>query len=171
MFAARYTAIHLASILASQAALGANRVSDALERSCKMLNDDLLIANLRQNTVNSGCQMAAVFLRDQNVYVCTVGGLTVHAIKANRSGSATAIEQVAPVRRHPRANTGMLRAGQWFKTHRVDARMLLSPGGAPGQGRVLWRPSQRDGARGGENGAGRRGHRPRLRGPHHNSSS
>jgi len=134
VFAARYTAIHLASILASQAALGANRVSDALEQSCKLLNDDLLIANLRQNTVNSGCQMAAVFLRDQQMHVCTVGGLTVYAIKTNRAGSATAIEQVAPVRRHPRAglHASSGAVALRFLDTVVEARMLLSPDGTPG---------------------------------------
>ena len=50
-----------------------------------------------QGTVNSGCQMAMVFIRDQSVFIASVGGLSVHLIKANKAGAITSVELVSPV--------------------------------------------------------------------------
>ena len=142
-FAARYVSLHLPSILASQGALANNRVSDAIEKACRLVHDDVLIANLRQvrswqwgrakrptvyigegidrygrisktppqikqNTVNSGCQLALVFIRDQTAYVSTVGGLTVHLLKTNKSGAVASMELVSPVRAVGPAGVGDL---------------------------------------------------------------
>jgi hypothetical protein len=47
-FAARYAAMHLPAALASQGALALNRIGDAVERACRVVHDDLLVANVRQ---------------------------------------------------------------------------------------------------------------------------